>query len=77
MKKNCPKYYATIFTFLNIVEMYAGKGGGSNPPSPTGKTVDSPPPPGFPIDDNFLFVLIFALLYAFYLISKYSIKQKA
>ncbi|CAN1542605.1 hypothetical protein MCEGE10_01828 [Flavobacteriaceae bacterium] len=58
MKKEISKKYILYFALLPLVRVF-----GTNPP-PIG---DAPPPPGFPIDGEFILVTLgFAVVYGIY-----------
>ena len=57
------------------MDLTAGNGSSSGPPSPTGKT--PAPPPGLPIDDNIMVLFIIAFLFGIYIIYTNSIKDKS
>ncbi|WP_146779217.1 hypothetical protein [Flavobacterium psychrolimnae] len=46
----------------------------AQPPAPPGPTL--PPPPGLPIDENILTMMLVALLFGIYIIYNFKIKQK-
>ena len=74
MKIRCYKLYYSVIFLLGIMDVLAGNGAGSGPPSPTGKK--PPPPPGLPIDDTIVFLVICGLMFGFYVIYMHSIKSK-
>jgi hypothetical protein len=68
------KLFLFIGFLMGTFYTIAGTPANSGPPSPTGKP---PGPPGLPIDDNTLMLLIVALLFGIYIIYKRTIKEKA
>ena len=74
MKIRCYKLYFSSIFLMGIMDVVAGNGAGSGPPTPTGKK--PPPPPGLPIDDHIIFLLVGALMFGFYVIYVHSLKTK-
>ena len=62
------------------MDLTAGNGAGSGPPSPTQKGQElvppPPPPPGLPIDDNIIYLFIIAVMFGVFIIYRSSIKAK-
>ena len=84
MKIVLDKLYLFLIFLFEVVENFAknlnwnGEGIiGSNPPSPdpTGKPA-GPSPPGLPINEDMLVLIIIALMLGFYFLYKYSLKTK-
>tara|TARA_R110000868_G_scaffold294481_1_gene555039 strand:- start:592 stop:831 length:240 start_codon:yes stop_codon:yes gene_type:complete len=66
-------YFLFIFLF-GMMTVFAGTVPASGPPSPTGK--GPPPPPGLPIDDSLYILVVVALIYGCYIVTKKQIKSK-
>jgi hypothetical protein len=76
MKTIVNRFFILIVTLLGVMGAFATP----HPPSPGGKESDVvpvPPPPGLPIDDNILVLLILAIVFGIYIICKRPIKTKA
>lgn len=85
MKIVLDKLYLFLIFLFEVVENFAknlnwnGEGIiGSNPPSPdpTGKPAGPGSPPGLPINEDMLVLIIIALMLGFYFFYKYSLKTK-
>ncbi|WP_310560257.1 hypothetical protein [Flavobacterium sp.] len=70
MKIIVNRFYITLIYLLGIFIAFAKPG----PPAPNFKR--PPPPPGLPIDENILFLLVIALLFGIYIIYKQKINIK-
>lgn len=70
MKIIANRFYITLIYLLGISFAFAK----SNPPAPNYKV--PPPPPGVPVDENILFLLLTAVLFGIYIIYKQNIKLK-
>ena len=64
------RFYVSLIYLLGISIAFAKP----NPPAPNYK--DPLPPPGFPIDENIIFLLLFAVFFGIYTIYSRSIKTK-
>lgn len=71
-------FYLVLFiTLINVSSVLAGQ---SSPPSPpaAARAADVPePPPGTPIDQNLIILLIVALFFGMYTIYTYNSLKKA
>ena len=74
MKIVSNKFYILFIFLFWIMDLTAGNGAGSGPPSPTGKK--PPPPPGLAIDENIIVLFILALLFGIYIIYTNVIKAR-
>ena len=70
MKIIANRLYITLIYLLGIFIAFAKP----RPPEPNYKV--PPAPPGAPIDDNILFLLLIAVLFGIYIIYKQNIKTK-
>jgi hypothetical protein len=79
MKIVLHKLYPLITFLFGIMEIFANndKNNGNAPPTPslTGKK-PIPPPPGLPIDDHIIWLIILAILLGIYVIYQYNQKIK-
>ena len=71
MKAIVYRVFVLIITLFGVTDAFAVP----SPPAPGDKR--PPPPPGLPIDDHILFLLIIAILFGIYIIRKCQLKTKA
>jgi hypothetical protein len=71
MKTIVDRFFILIVTLLGVMNAFAAP----SPPMPGAKR--PPPPPGLPIDENILFLLIIAIVFGIYIICKHQLKTKA
>lgn len=71
MKTIVSRFFILIVTLFGVMDAFAAP----YPPAPGAKR--PPPPPGLPIDENILFLLIMAILFGIYIIGKHQLKTKA
>jgi hypothetical protein len=65
-----------IFLF-GIMDIYAGNGSGTGPPSPEAKgAIDLVPPPSLPIDENVYIAFSIAILFGIHTMYKNNLKTK-
>jgi hypothetical protein len=74
MKTSVNTFFIVIAFLLGTVDTVAK----NNPPvpNPNGKTADTAPP-GFPIDEDLLFLLIFAVFFGMYIIYNSKLRTKS
>jgi hypothetical protein len=72
------KFFKSVFFTLMIFVLGMINAFAANPPPPppVGRTRPIPPPPGLPIDENILTMMLVALLFGIYIIYNFKIKQK-
>ncbi|PRZ26437.1 hypothetical protein [Flavobacterium granuli] len=75
MKIGQNKFYLLI-AFLSGVFVSWAKFSSRTPPAPA-SPMNTPPPDGFPIDENILILIIVALFFGFFTIYKHRLKAKA
>jgi ABC-type antimicrobial peptide transport system permease subunit len=76
------KLFLFIGFLMGTLYVIAGSGGGPPAPNPAGKSNGAmdglpPSPPGTPIDENLIILLIIALLFGIYVIYKDRLKTKS
>jgi hypothetical protein len=63
MKAILNKFLVFIFFLFGILNGMAK----ATPPSPNGRTSDTPPPPGLPIDESLFYLIILAVIFGIYI----------
>lgn len=71
MKTIVCRFLIFFITLFSVIDGYAAP----SPPMPGAKR--PPPPPGLPIDENILVLLIMAIVFGIYIICKHQLKTKA
>lgn len=68
--------YSFLVTCLFVTIITVAAEGEPPPPAPASFGVSNPPPPGLPIDNNLFVLFVFGLLFGFYKIYVFAVKNK-
>ncbi|NGY36453.1 hypothetical protein FQU23_002890 [Flavobacterium sp. XN-5] len=85
MKVMLDRFFLLLVFLAGAFCSFAAKGKEPPQPNPAGKNNSAlttfsgpgPPPPGLPIDENILILIIIALLFGIYIIYNHRLKTKA